>query len=326
MADMESYLASLGNILGGLISTPFDPEVRFAVLYLAATVLLAFLIWAWRREKTPFFRWLAPKSVYLHRSNLMDVKLFVINRVLAVSGVFGALLFSPLVAFLVLSGLSGTADLPDAGRAVSWQTSLLATVLIVVSADFCKYWAHRLMHEWPWLWPFHSVHHSAEVLTPLTLARAHPMDMVLRNFVISLVVGVVQGLMLFAFAREVGLLTIGGANAIYFFSNTLGANLRHSHIWLSFGPIVEHIIISPAQHQIHHSSDVRHHNKNYGSLLAVWDWMFGTLYVPPRREELTFGLADQQGKRIPQPHNRLADALIRPFAESWQAARNRQKD
>lgn len=174
--------------------------------------------------------WIAPKHVYSHRSNLMDIKLFVVNRLLAVSGLFGALVFLPFVAFLVVSSLPGTRVETGIAPVFSWQTSLLATMLIVVSSDFCKYWTHRIMHEWPSLWPFHAVHHSAEVLTPLTLARAHPMEMILRNFVISLILGAVQGLMLFAFAAEVSLMTIVGANAIYFLFNHLGANLRHSHI------------------------------------------------------------------------------------------------
>jgi hypothetical protein len=49
--------------------------------------------------------------------------------------------------------------------------------------------------------------------------------------------------------------------------------------------------MSPAHHQIHHSSDPIHFNKNLGSCLAVWDWLFGTLYVPGKaREKLSFGV------------------------------------
>ena len=250
----------------------------------------------------------------------------IYSRLMAITGAFGALVFAPLVAFVVLGALSG--EILEAGPAsvVTWQINAVATLLIVVSTDFCKYWAHRLMHEWPVLWPFHAVHHSAEVLTPLTLVRAHPMDIVLRNLLISVIVGAVQGIILFLFAGEVGLMTIGGANAIYFFVNMLGSNLRHSHIWLSFGRVIEHVLVSPAQHRIDHSSDPWHHDKNYGLLFAVWDWAVGTLYLPERREFLTLGLADSDGAIIPQPHPNLRQALWRPFVESWEAMTPRRPD
>ena len=50
--------------------------------------------------------------------------------------------------------------------------------------------------------------------------------------------------------------------------------------------------MSPAQHQIHHSADPRHYDRNMGLVFAFWDWLAGTLYVPEGREEVRFGLAD----------------------------------
>jgi len=289
-----------------------------AACYLGAAVLLAFGIWLARddrRDKGSFLTWLFPKAVYLHRSNLLDIKLFIVNRLMGTTGLFAALMFTPLMAYWTVEALAGDpAALSTPAPEATWGAAALVTFLIVVSSDFCKYWTHRIMHEWKALWPFHSVHHSAEVMTPLTLIRAHPMEMVFRNLFISVAVGVVQGVVVYSFVGQVSLLTIGGANAVTFVFNVLGANLRHSHIWLSFGPVVEHIFISPAQHQIHHSSAVQHHDKNYGSLLAIWDWAFGTLYIPKSREELNFGLADGDGVLIEQPYQTLGQALLKPCA------------
>ena len=54
------------------------------------------------------------------------------------------------------------------------------------------------------------------------------------------------------------------------------------------------IFVSPAHHQVHHSGNPKHFNKNFGSCLALWDWMFGTLYVPEKeREPLSFGFPDR---------------------------------
>ena len=49
--------------------------------------------------------------------------------------------------------------------------------------------------------------------------------------------------------------------------------------------------MSPAHHQVHHSTNPAHFNKNMGSCLALWDWMFGTLYVPNKEpKKLSFGV------------------------------------
>lgn len=311
----------IGTFLKDYFGSLTGLDLRFSLIYLAVTVALAFLIWCLRRSPTPFLRWLLPRQVFLHRSNLLDIKLFLTNHAMTVAGAFGPVLFSPVVAFYVANLLSGASLTLSERAATSWGTSLLVTLIIVVSTDFCKYWSHRLHHETRFLWPFHAVHHSAEVLTPLTLARSHPMEAVVRNLIISVVVGLVQGVLLFAMVGSVDLVTVGGANLLYFVFNMLGANLRHSHIWLSYGRVLEHVFISPAQHQIHHSIAREHHDKNYGSIFALWDWMFGTLYIPEAEEPLTFGVSEADGTPIEQPHPTLRAALLGPFRESWAALR-----
>ena len=107
--------------------------------------------------------------------------------------------------------------------------------------------------------------------------------------------------------------------------NSFAANLRHSHVWLSFGPVWEHIFISPAQHQVHHSIDKQHYNKNYGEVLAIWDWMFGTLYVPQTRAKIAFDLCDNEGNPLPQPHTSLRMALTLPIKQSLATLRRKPK-
>ena len=84
---------------------------------------------------------------------------------------------------------------------------------------------------------------------------------------------------------------IFGINAGLLIFYVAGYNLRHSHIWLSYSPALSHLLISPAQHQIHHSLNPKHYDKNFGFIFAFWDWSAKTLYVPREREELSFGLS-----------------------------------
>jgi len=93
----------------------------------------------------------------------------------------------------------------------------------------------------------------------------------------------------------------------------LHANFRHSHIWISYGPTAEHVFMSPAQHQLHHSILPKHHHANFGSMLSVWDWLFGTLCLAGDERPLDFGLATADGRRIAPLHPTWKDAMLVPF-------------
>jgi sterol desaturase/sphingolipid hydroxylase (fatty acid hydroxylase superfamily) len=84
-------------------------------------------------------------------------------------------------------------------------------------------------------------------------------------------------------------------------------HLRHSQLWIPARGWLGRIVQSPAHHQIHHSTDPKHFDKNLGLCLSIWDWAFGTLYVPDRREELNFGLGAESHE-----HDGLASVLWLP--------------
>lgn len=308
------FLDRFSRTVGHMI---FSWNSRLAVIYLAATIMIAFLIWLWRGRPNRFLAWLLPARIYRHRSNIVDIQVFMAIAALTALGALSLLTFTPLVTNFVLDLLIGIFESSVADGDPDFATKAVATIIMIVTLDFCKYWAHYIHHENRYLWPFHALHHSAEVLTPLTATRNHPVFLLIRSFIYSLVVGLVQALMLFAIIGKIDILTIGTANVGYVLFNFLGSNLRHSHIWLSYGPVLEHIFISPAQHQIHHSRAKKHFNKNYGEVFAVWDWLFGTLYIPTKQETLEFGLADAAGTPIEQPHGSLSEAMLVPFLESW---------
>lgn len=265
------------------------------------------------------FGFLFPKKIYTTNSFRLDVKLYFANKLLSpVTSLVSKGLTIAIAIFVIDLGQKLTGDVwveaaPDSSPgfwAVFW-----ATTIIVIATDFAIYLTHRLHHENPVLWPFHKVHHSAEHLTPITLYRKHPIYDFLGSLVKGSLLGVATGIVLFLFGI-VEVKTVLGVQVFYFAFNLMGANLRHSHIWLSYGNVLSHILISPAQHQIHHSKAPKHHDKNYGQLLAIWDWMFGTLYIPKTREEIAFGVADEYGVDLPQVHNSLVQAYITPFKEA----------
>lgn len=298
---------------------------RLFVLYLLSAAAMAFVVYrlTGAHRSKGFLSFLLPAAIWRHQSHWTDIKLFIVNHLMAMVLILQFTALATLAAVAVIA--VGEAVVGSDRIGIEWTTGRFAlfTLGLTLAADFSTYWVHRLHHENPVLWPFHEVHHSAEVMSPITLYRKHPLYDVISEAARALVVGLLQGVMIFAFLGPTDIVTIGGANAVYVVFNALGSNLRHSHIWISFGPVLSYLFISPAQHQIHHSIDAKHHNKNYGEVFAIWDWMFGTLYVPRRKETLRFGLADRDGNPVPQPHPDLKAALLRPFQRSAAAARRR---
>lgn len=304
MELITNFLAEIGHAIGLFTNA----GLRLFPIYVASFIIICFGVYLYRNPGSPFLRWLFPKAIYAHPSHLMDIKLFFIGRFFTFLGVFNSVAVSSLMAFWIFGLLStGTAQ----GSGISpW----LVALLILLVNDFAVYWTHRFHHEMHALWPFHAVHHSAEVMTPVTVYRKHPIYDVFSSVIRGTLYGIFQGIMLVLVTSEVSFSTIAGTNAFYFLFNLLGSNLRHSHVWLSYGRVLEHVFISPAQHQVHHSIATRHWNKNYGEVLAIWDWMFGTLYVTGQDEDVEFGLEGQRGEN--QPHATVKDALVSPIKES----------
>ena len=309
---MNTVLEIFQTALGG-------PTSRLWPLYLPGMILLAYLIFRREKRSGSFLRWLFPAKMYLHKSHLVDIQLFVFGRILSVLGLFQKIAVAAGVSAGIVAVLGGHVS---AGMTLSpWVIG----ILLLMANDFSTYWIHRVHHEHPTLWPFHAVHHSAEVMTPITVYRKHPIYDIFSALVKGLIVGTAQGLLLSLFVTEISIPLALGVNAFYVAFNAFAANLRHSHVWLSFGRVMEHIFISPAQHQVHHSIETRHYNKNYGEVLAIWDWMFGTLYLCDQREDIAFGLGDKDGNRIEQPHDSLRAALVVPVQQSLATLTRRKR-
>lgn len=314
----------MGDQIGAMIEKIgtylFSFDFLYSPAYLPTTVLIAFLIWRVRRVEGGFFAYLLPKELYRHSSTRVDLVLSSLILALAAVGFFATFYLGPVVTvglLLMLEGLTGAGG----AEATGFTGGLLAVVILFLTQDFCRFVTHYLHHKSPVLWPFHAVHHSAEVLTPITFLRGHPVYYVIQQVVMSLLIGAAQALVLFVFVGRIEFWVVQAITVAFQGYMLLGGHLRHSHIQLRYGRVLEHILISPAQHQVHHSSHTKHFDKNFGEIFALWDWMFGTLYIPQRDEALVFGIGDGEGHRIEQPYPTVREALIKPFRESAAALR-----
>lgn len=285
------------------------------LLFVGAFLLLSLIGWCvWHRREEPggFFRFLFPARIWRHPSTRHDAVLTAIN--LAVSP-FSAALAVATGGWLAHATSVAVSRATDWNPGFSWDVWSIAglTLALALVSDLATYVVHRLHHAVPWLWEFHKVHHSAEVLSPLTIFRKHPVFDLCSRMLKALLVGPLMGLVFALFAGPVGVWTAMGTNAVYAAFHLGGAGLRHSHVWVSYGPLVEHVFISPAQHQIHHSREPRHWDRNFGQVFALWDWIFGSLYVPRGREEFRLGVDGAPSSA----YGGLVRGFVRPFSNAW---------
>lgn len=148
-------------------------------------------------------------------------------------------------------------------------------VLGLLIAEAGLYTAHRLAHEWPLLWRFHAVHHSAPRLWFFNTGRFHLVD-TCTSILLS------QPLLFLAGAPSDIFIWVTSTTAFI-------GMLTHCNVDLRFGPL-NYVFNTPAVHRWHHSRDPREGNRNYGENLMVFDLLFGTFYLPARRPPADIGI------------------------------------
>ena len=301
------------EIIQDLLRAFFGWNTITSPLYLVAFAAVAWVIYLLRGVTGGFIAFLLPKDIWSHKSTRLDIILFIMGGLISGFGLIARFSAAPAFAIWISARLPWP---PFEG--VSLSPVLLAVIFWVVN-DFGVYWVHRIHHQMRILWPFHAVHHSAEVMTPITAYRQHPLGLLIIVSIQSCIMGVVLGVIVGTLDPQAATAEIIGINAFAVIAVIAMANFHHSHIWISFGPIVERLIISPAQHQIHHSTNPAHYNRNYGGTLAIWDWVFGTLYLTGDTEVITLGLTEKGD--APLMTHRLDLILIDPVIRALRAGR-----
>lgn len=301
-----------------------DPSKRLYWGFIATSLALIALYWwlspaplSWAHVRTTLFS----RRYWLTRSTLTDVSLLSLNSLIKVLVLIPILGSHLLGAVWVAGVLQRQFDSPPVLDLPTWVIAVVFSLCFFLLEDLSRYGLHRLMHRVPMLWRLHRVHHSATTLTPLTLHRVHPIEMSFYALRGWLVFSLVSGVFLYLAGKQLTAVHILGVDALGFLFNALGANLRHSHIPLSFGPL-ERWLISPVQHQIHHSSAPEHVDKNFGTCLALWDKL-GNSWVSGREvmknsftsASIDDGISEGETARC-SDRNKLRFGLTRPEAQN----------
>lgn len=150
---------------------------------------------------------------------------------------------------------------------VPWRMELNWWLFIpcYIFFDLCSYWAHRISHMQRFWWATHIAHHSGEYY----------------NLTVSFRLSWVQYLKII-FLIPVGL--IGFHPVIFFVTNQIAILFQfwvHTEYIRKLHPAIEYLLATPSNHRVHHGSQEKYINKNYGATFILWDRMFGTF----QREE-----------------------------------------
>ena len=294
----------------------FNPKKRIFIGYLFTAIVIAsiWLIYIRKRNFHESIKKIFDKAIFFSKSAKSDYLLFFLNQI--IMSVLSPLLITQLAIATAIFYYLHSVSWLEPGILKNTPLVLITTLFTVfhfVIEDFSKYIVHRFMHKWPLLWAVHKVHHSATCLTPMTVFRTHPLEGVIFSLRGAITQAISISLFVFFFGSNVDIATILGANIFIFAFNVAGSNLRHSHIDIRYWKWLERIIISPAQHQVHHSVLTRHHDKNFGVALAIWDWMFGSLHHSEKIDDLTLGLDLNQKEETHKLYNLYIDPLKEIF-------------
>lgn len=299
---MISDTANFASVFVAVAAEPItflaSPHKRIFWLYLLSSAFIAIVVmWIKKDSLRLVVQKVVTPRLWLHRSSLHDFQWLFFNHALRVFLVVPILGGSLSLAIIINRWLLQTFGPGNFWLLPEIWVSLAFTVVLFLAEDFSRFLTHYAFHKIPHLWRFHAVHHSAEILTPVTLYRIHWLEMMVSSVRGLVVLASVSAVFMYCLDNPIGLIDILGVSVFHFFFNMLGANLRHSHVWLGFGKF-EKWLVSPAQHQIHHSVDAAHIDKNFGATLAIWDRMFGSWLASKRQEVTHFGLVAKQAETL----------------------------
>jgi sterol desaturase/sphingolipid hydroxylase (fatty acid hydroxylase superfamily) len=172
---------------------------------------------------------------------------------------------------------------------------IVQLALIMLLTDLVQYWVHRAFHRVPFLWRFHSVHHSARSLDWIAGARMHFLEIIILRaltatpmFVLGFEQSAIQAYLLI----------------VYVYSAFIHANVSGSY------GVIERIFVVPRFHHWHHGIDKEAIDVNFAIHFPLLDRLFGTYHMPDGKWPEGYGIA---GHPVPLGYVRQ---FLYPFRRS----------
>lgn len=255
----------------------YPDVVTLAVPLFVAGILLEMVI-AWRSDRARFEL----------RDSMCSLAMGVGNIVVGM-----------LIGFVGFGAAMAVYEWTPLRLGTSWPVLVIGLVI----DDFRYYWWHRFSHEIRWMWASHVNHHSSQHYN-LTTALRQPWSSTLS-------LGFVVGLPVIALGFHPALIVfVGGVNLVYQYWIHTEA-IHKMPRWFEF------LFNTPSHHRVHHATNPRYLDANYGGIFIVWDRLFGT-FVPELDEDpCRYGIVKNLGTFNPlrvafHEWSGIARDLVRP--------------
>ncbi len=294
---------------------------------LLLTLVIAVFIWFKRKgegskgadgraRKAELFQFLLPKDIYTHQSAKVDVCLWVTERLLHPFLAVGFLAtVAPATEQAMISMMQFIfGDGPNIEVNLAWM--LLYSLFAFLCFDFVFFLTHYIMHKVPALWAIHKVHHSAEVLTPLTRYREHFTAVPIWAAGGAFSHAFAAGIFAYLFNGNITEVTVMNVGIFALIIGITGS-FRHYHVQFHYPKWLSKWVHSPVMHHVHHSYLEKHWDMNFAAFTSSWDRLFGTLYIPEKDEYTPWGLPPE--KQI--EHSSYWHNMIGPFRDWYRLAK-----
>jgi sterol desaturase/sphingolipid hydroxylase (fatty acid hydroxylase superfamily) len=310
---------------------PGSPAASLSWELLTLTVLMAIAFWVFRKGRgakdangrerpAGLLEYVLPKAIYTHKSARVDIWLYLLDR--GMMPIWFLLFLASVAPFVERTAVGALQSLfgasPEVTPTVAWR--LVYGLVTILIADMIFYWTHYMMHKTQIGWAIHKVHHSAQVLTPLTRPREHFIAGPVWALGPAIGLSLSGGIFAWVFGGDITRITILNVG-IFSFLYALNGNFRHYHISFRYPHWLEYWLQSPGMHHTHHSYLEKHWDSNLGLVTSIWDRLMGTIYIADRYEETPWGLAPKDQAE----YTTLSDNLVTPFREIIRILRKKPK-
>lgn len=268
---MEKYIKIIQQSFSGYynylvqeITNPTWNNYFYWLLGLSLFVFLLEIFIPWRKNQPVFRKGFWLDAFYI----LFNFFLFSLIGYNALSNV-GVEIFNDFLGVFNINNIVAV----EVDNLPIWVQLLIMFVI----ADFLQWNVHRMLHRIPWLWKFHKVHHSVKEMGFAAQFRFHFMETIVYKSLQYIPLAMI------GFGIEQFFI-------IHMFSVFVG-HLNHANLDWNYGQL-GFIFNNPRMHIWHHAKELPRRHKygmNFGLTLSIWDYIFGTAYVPKSGEDLEIG-------------------------------------
>lgn len=248
---IETALQKLWSAWGINTITPFSIQLFLLVTF--SGFIVEALVVGW--QESSLRKLITPSSSAWIDWIMTLCNLFQVTRLLGIIMTFGICYYlTGLIQKNIQFGLLQNVD-----------SIAVQSIILLLAGDFKNYVRHLVFHRAKPLWMLHTMHHSAEEMTMLTAQRGHFVESAISAF-FDVVIFVILG------PSFVGFIFVQAVKDFH-------QLIIHSNIRSGWGWVGDYVLVSPAAHRLHHSTEEKHFNKNLGSVFIFWDRMFGTYHA-----------------------------------------------